>query len=248
MKSAFLDRIKFDKNGLVPVIIQDSRTLQVLMLAYMNREALERTLQSGQTWFWSRSRQSLWHKGETSGHVQEVEEIYFDCDADALLIKVEQSGAACHEGYYSCFHYRLDPSGGVALVGALAFDPAKVYGKGETREYPRGTVCPLDTEVNYGVLGEVYQVIVDRKLHRQTGAYTTYLFERGLDKILKKVGEEATEVIVAAKNRSREEVVFETADLFYHVMVLLAEQNIGLKDVLDELARRRHPEAKKNMV
>jgi len=242
VKSAFLDRIKFNKEGLIPVIVQDSRTLQVLMLAYMNREALERTLSSGQTWFWSRSRQRLWHKGEESGHVQEVEEVYFDCDADTLLLKVEQAGAACHEGYYSCFHYRLDPAGGIALVGALAFDPTKVYGKEETREYPRGTVCPLDIAgpADYQILGEVYQVITDRKLHRQTGAYTSYLFERGLDKILKKIGEETTEVIVAAKNRSREEVVFETADLLYHLMVLLVEQNIGLKDVLDELARRRH--------
>lgn len=243
----FIDRIRFGKDGLVPVIVQDSRTLQVLMLAYMNREALERTLSSGQTWFWSRSRQRLWHKGEESGHVQEVEEVYFDCDGDALLLKVEQTGAACHEGYYSCFHYRLDPSGGVALVGALAFDPASVYGTEKLREYPRGTICPLDAAgpPNYEILGEVYQVIADRKVHRQTGAYTSYLFERGLDKILKKIGEETTEVLVAAKNRSREEVIFETADLLYHLMVLLVEQNIGLKDVLDELARRRRiPEAK----
>lgn len=242
-----LENLKFNADGLIPAIIQDSRSGQVLMMAYMNKEALEKTLQSGQTWFYSRSRQKLWHKGETSGHTQEVEEIFFDCDADTLLIKVEQHGAACHEGYFSCFHYRLDPSGGVAIVGDLAFDPNKVYGKdakqpllpsakAKESELP---VCPPEDPSGCRVMEDLYNLIVDRKVQRPPGAYTSYLFDKGLDKILKKVGEETAELIIGAKNHLRQEVIYEVADLFYHVLVLLAEQNIHLRDVMAELLRRR---------
>ncbi|MBE0466564.1 MAG: bifunctional phosphoribosyl-AMP cyclohydrolase/phosphoribosyl-ATP diphosphatase HisIE [Candidatus Desulforudis sp.] len=239
------DKLKFDKDGLVPAVIQDTHTHEVLMMAWMNQEAIEKILTTGETWFWSRSRQKLWHKGETSGHVQQVDEMYHDCDADTLLIKVRQAGAACHEGYRTCFHYRVDPRGGVAVVGEMAFDPDQVYGG---KPGPAGPVAPKPpkrvlTEDEFlsscGVLEVLYAVIQDRKEKRPTGAYTTYLFDKGLDKILKKVGEETTEVIVGAKNNLREEVIHEVADLFYHVLVLLAEKNVHLDDVLQELQSRR---------
>lgn len=239
--SSITDKIKFDENGLVPAIIQDVRTGQVLMLAYMNAESLEKTMSSGQTWFWSRSRQKLWHKGETSGHVQKVDEIFHDCDADAVLVRVEQTNACCHEGYYSCFHYKISPHG-VAIVSELAFDPNQVYGKlapqkeeAATREedYTCEPCVPCE------VLSELFQVIQARKQLRPPGAYTSYLFDKGIDKILKKVGEETAEVIIGVKNNNRSEVVFEVSDLIYHLLVMLAEKNIDLQEVLNELENRR---------
>lgn len=239
-----LDKIKLDKDGLIPAVIQDARTYEVLMVAWMNRDAIEKTVTTGHTWFWSRSRQKLWQKGETSGHVQIVDEIYHDCDADTLLIRVNQVGAACHEGYRSCFHYRMDPTGGVAVVGELAFDPDVVYGRkppeAEEVKKPRKRVLSEEEfQATCGVLEMLYALIKDRKQKRPAGAYTTYLFDKGLDKILKKVGEETTEVIVGAKNNIREEVINEVADLFFHVLVLLAEKNVHLDDVLRELQARR---------
>ncbi len=237
------EKIKFNEAGLLPVIVQDTRTREVLMMAWMNREALEKTLTTRQTWFWSRSRQKIWHKGEQSGHVQHVEEIYHDCDADTLLIKASQTGAACHEGYRSCFHYRIDPmSGSVAVVGELSFDPEQVYNtsKSYNRINEKAHVSREKTDiVDHDVLKELYGFIQDRKLQRPAGTYTTYLFERGLDKILKKIGEETTEMIVSAKNSQKNEVVHEAADLFYHILVLLAERDVHLEDVLSELAARR---------
>ncbi len=237
--SSIVSKIKFDEKGLVPAIVQDVRTGQVLMLAYMNAESLEKTLSSGETWFWSRSRQKLWHKGETSGHTQKVDEILFDCDADALLVRVEQTNACCHEGYYSCFHYKMSPQG-VAIVGDLAFDPNQVYGKLARRE-AAATEQPVVCErcEPCEVLSELFQVIQMRKQLRPPGAYTSYLFDKGIDKILKKIGEETAEVIVGAKNNNRSEIVFEVSDLIYHLLVMLAEKNIDLREVLDELESRR---------
>jgi phosphoribosyl-ATP pyrophosphohydrolase/phosphoribosyl-AMP cyclohydrolase len=200
-------KLKFNSHGLIPAIIQDVETNQVLMMAFMNKESLGKTLESGQTWFWSRSRQELWHKGATSGHYQEVKEIYYDCDADCLLIKVIQTGAACHTGERTCFHNNLISSG--------------------------------DSMVNSGILNEVYDIVTGRKREMPEGSYTTYLFTKGLDKILKKVGEESAEVIIGAKNRNRDEVVYEVADLLYHLMVLLAEQDITPQEVYQELAKRK---------
>jgi phosphoribosyl-ATP pyrophosphohydrolase/phosphoribosyl-AMP cyclohydrolase len=237
------DRFKFNADGLIPAIIQDNRTNEVLMLAYMNREALAKTLSSGQTWFYSRSRQQLWHKGETSGNIQEVDEIYFDCDADALLIKVRQHGAACHEGYKSCFHYRIEKDGRVGLVGEMVFNPADVYKEGEgkpagaplrKKEAPK-PVCVCGSTI----LEEVYGVILDRKQTRIPGAYTSYLFDKGVDTILQKLGEEVTEVLIAAKNRQRDEVIKEAADVMYHLMVLLAAEGVDVREVFGELANRR---------
>jgi phosphoribosyl-ATP pyrophosphohydrolase/phosphoribosyl-AMP cyclohydrolase len=212
--------IKFDAQGLVPAIIQDVQSGQVLMMAYMNTESLDKTIASGQTWFYSRSRQSLWMKGESSGHVQKVREILYDCDADTLLIKVEQTGAACHTGHYSCF-YR-DSAG--QEVEDRVFNPEEVYATAGKR----------------GILFELYEVIRDRQEKMPEGAYTTYLFTKGIDKILKKVGEENAEVIIAAKNRSKPELVYESSDLLYHLLVLLVEQGVELDEIFNELASRRH--------
>lgn len=214
-----IDKIKFDEQGLVPAIIQDSRSGQVLMMAYMNAESLQKTITSGRTWFYSRSRQQLWMKGETSGHIQKVEDILYDCDQDSLLVKVEQTGAACHTGHYSCFYRN---AAGQEVEPAV-FDPDQIY-------YPRASAA---------VLNELYAVIADRQEKMPAGSYTSYLFEKGLDKILKKVGEENAEVIIAAKNRSKEEVVYETSDLIYHLLVLLVEQGVSLEDIFTELKSRR---------
>lgn len=203
-----LNSLKFDAQGLIPAIIQDVETKEVLMMAYMNKEALMKTLESGQTWFWSRSRQEFWHKGATSGHFQDVREVSFDCDADSLLVKVVQYGAACHTGEKSCFHNPILQGGAAAAVSA-------------------------------DILNEVYAVVMSRKRERPEGSYTTYLFDKGLDKILKKVGEEAAEVIIGAKNENRDEVIYEVSDLLYHLLVLLGEQDITPDEVYRELAKRR---------
>ncbi|NLN87691.1 MAG: bifunctional phosphoribosyl-AMP cyclohydrolase/phosphoribosyl-ATP diphosphatase HisIE [Syntrophomonadaceae bacterium] len=214
-----IEQVKFDEKGLVPAIIQDSRSGRVLMMAYMNAESLEKTIESGKTWFYSRSRRQLWMKGETSGHVQQVKEIFYDCDQDCLLIQVEQSGAACHTGHYSCFFRN---AAGEETEPAM-FDPQQVYS-------PRASAA---------ILYELYDVITDRRQKMPAGSYTSYLFEKGLDKILKKVGEENAEVIIAAKNRSKEELVYESADLLYHLLVLLVEQDVSLEDIFTELKSRR---------
>ncbi|MCR4420236.1 MAG: bifunctional phosphoribosyl-AMP cyclohydrolase/phosphoribosyl-ATP diphosphatase HisIE [Clostridia bacterium] len=207
-----LSVLKFDERGLIPAVIQDENG-RVLMLAYMNREALEKTLAEGRTWFFSRSRGRLWLKGETSGHYQYVRSIAYDCDADALLVRVRQEGVACHEGRYSCFHNSLSREG---------------------KEPEGGHPNPLAR-----ALEELVAVIAERDEHRPEGAYTTYLFERGVDKIGKKVVEEAAETIIAAKNADREEVASEAADLLYHLLVLLRASGVSPSEVGEELLRRR---------
>ncbi|MPL65642.1 Histidine biosynthesis bifunctional protein HisIE [bioreactor metagenome] len=211
--------IKFDEKGLVPAIIQDVKTGTVLMLAYMNKEALEKTIATKVTWFYSRSRSRLWQKGETSGHVQDVREIYYDCDADTLLVKVEQSGVACHEGTFSCFSRKIDQT--ESRTDKIV-DVNKVYGSSVAT-----------------ILHELYDVIADRKQNPKEGSYTTYLFTKGQDKILKKVGEEAAETIIASKNNTKEEILYEMADLWYHCLVLLTYHNICPSELLVELQGRR---------
>lgn len=213
-----LDQIKFDEAGLVPAIMQDENG-QVLMLAYMNKESLEKTLSTGLTWFYSRSRKCLWQKGETSGNVQKVKEISYDCDGDTLLIRVTQTGAACHTGTYSCFSHKLGETNNHV---AKLFDADKVYGNS------------IST-----VLHDLYQVISDRKLNPKEGSYTNFLFKHGQDKILKKIGEEAAETIIASKNMSKEEILYEMGDLWYHCLVLLAFHNISPSELLGELQNRR---------
>src|SRR6266571_6744070 len=208
-----IEEIKFDERGLVPAIVQDANTRQVLTLAYMNGESLKRTIETNETWFWSRSRSSLWHKGETSGHTQRVLEILVDCDNDSLTILVKPNGPACHTGEQSCFHNALQAAGSL---------PEKIAW----------------TKSDLGdVLNDLYALIESRKRDRPEGSYTTYLFEQGLDKILKKVGEESSETIIAAKNADRAVLASETSDLFYHLVVLLVERGLSLAEVRDELVR-----------
>ncbi len=204
------EEIKFDEKGLVPAIVQDAVSKEVLTLAYMNKESLEKTLETKETWFYSRSRQELWHKGATSGNTQSVVELKYDCDQDAILVLVNPSGPACHNGTTSCFTESLLEEPAFAGVGLE----------------------------EYQILQKLEKLIIEREQERPEGAYTTYLFEKGVDKILKKVGEEASEVIIAAKNRDREELKWESADLLYHLMVLLTEQKLAFKEVLGVLAKR----------
>ncbi|MDQ7093660.1 bifunctional phosphoribosyl-AMP cyclohydrolase/phosphoribosyl-ATP diphosphatase HisIE [Desulfosporosinus sp. PR] len=212
-----LSGIRWDAQGLVPAIAQDVETKEVLMLAYMNEEALRRTLREGKACYYSRSRQALWLKGETSGHYQEIVDIKFDCDQDALLLTVKQTGMACHENHFSCFHYNLERDG------------FKVLGEPEVRpQMPLGRTLEL-----------LSAVIHSRNQERPEGAYTTYLFEKGIDKILKKVGEECAEVIIAAKNADPGEIRYEVADLFYHVLVMLEERGVGVEEISKELYIRK---------
>ncbi|WGV59549.1 bifunctional phosphoribosyl-AMP cyclohydrolase/phosphoribosyl-ATP diphosphatase HisIE [Brevibacillus brevis] len=206
-----VEKLRFDEKGLIPVIVQDAGSKTVLTLAYMNEESLQKSLATKETWFWSRSRQQLWHKGETSGHTQRIVSMRYDCDGDALVVMVEPNGPACHTGAYSCFSQEAltDTDDGPVQVDRFA------------------------------ILSELEELIAAREAERPEGSYTTYLFEKGVDKILKKVGEEAAEVIIAAKNRSREELRYEASDLIFHLMVLLREQKLPLEDVLTELQRRR---------
>lgn len=208
-----LNILKFDKQGLIPAIVQDVKSGTVLMLAYMNKESLEKTITEGRTWFYSRSRQALWPKGETSGHIQKVVAIYYDCDADTLLVQVHQTGAACHEGTFSCFSRALAESG-------------------------------EEVSPDWAVLSWLEEIIKERKKTLPLESYTTYLFSKGIDKILKKVGEEATEVVIAAKGGKKKEVIYETSDLIYHLLVMLQEQNIELKEIWQELISRHSKQEK----
>lgn len=198
---------KLNRDGMIPVIVQDYKTDEVLMLAYMNEEAFDHTLRTGKMTYFSRSRQELWVKGLTSGHFQYVKSLTLDCDNDTLLAKVAQVGAACHTGSRSCF-----------------FQPLM------KKEY--------DDTNPLRVFQDVYNVILDRKEHPKEGSYTNYLFDKGIDKILKKVGEECTEIVIAAKNPDKEEIKYEISDFLYHVMVLMAEKGVSWEDITRELARR----------
>lgn len=199
-----VDDLKFDAQGLIPAIVVDAESGKVLTLAYMNRESLSISLAERRTCFWSRSRQTLWRKGETSGNVQHIRTITADCDRDALVITVDKEGPACHLGTDSCFN-----------------DPLYISQSGE----------PFSVE-------GLYQLLQGRKETLPEGSYTTYLFQKGLDKILKKVGEESTEVIIAGKAQDKAETIYEIADLMYHVMVLMVEMGISVEDVRKELASR----------
>ena len=199
-----IDELKFDEKGLIPAIVTDAISGKVLTLAYMNKESLKISMEKGLTCFWSRSRQELWLKGETSGNYQHIVSITADCDRDALLVLVEKDGPACHTGADSCFN-------------------DEVWESDELHEFTYEGLMNL---------------LVGRKIEKKEGSYTTYLFEKGLDKILKKVGEETTEVIIAAKDKDKKNTVYEIADLAYHVMVLMIEAGISLEDIHRELASR----------
>lgn len=199
-----INELKFDDRGLIPAVVVDAVTKQVLTVAYMNEESLRISMAEGRTCFWSRSRQELWRKGETSGNVQHIVSITADCDADALVVVVEKDGPACHTGSDSCFSR---------------------------------PVWHSDTLQDFSLQG-LYDLLSDRKAARPEGSYTSYLFDKGIDKILKKVGEESTEVIIAAKADDRKETVYELADLAYHAMVLMVQMGISVEDVHRELASR----------
>ncbi len=200
-----IDQLKFNHHGLIPAIVVDASTKKVLSLAYMNRESLAISMEEGRTCFWSRSRQELWRKGETSGNVQHIVDITADCDRDALVITVNKEGPACHLGTDSCFNDQV-------YVSEDQPQPFSVEG--------------------------LYALLQGRKEQLPEGSYTTYLFQKGLDKILKKVGEESTEVIIAGKAEDKAETIYEIADLMYHVMVLMVEMGISVEDVMKELASR----------
>lgn len=200
--------IKYDQNGLVPAIVQDATSKEVLTLAYMNEESLKKTVETKETWFYSRSRQELWHKGGTSGNIQKVVEMRYDCDQDAILVLVKPAGPACHTGAYTCFSETID--------------------KQEVQA----------TQNRFEIFNTLEKTIAERENELPEGSYTTYLFNEGVDKILKKVGEEAAEVIIASKNRDQEELKWEVADLLFHLMVLLREQKLPLDEVLNVLEKR----------
>lgn len=199
-----IDQLKFDEKGLIPAVIVEARTHELLMVAYMNRESLKISMETGKTCFWSRSRQELWTKGETSGNYQHIVSIAADCDLDTLKVVVEKDGPACHTGAETCF-----------------FNP--VYQSDEKSDFTPDALMEL---------------IRGRKTNPQEGSYTTYLFQKGMDKILKKIGEESTEVIIAAKDNDPKETIYEISDLVYHVMVMMIEQGISLEDIRQELASR----------
>ena len=224
-----VEDVKFDEKGLVPAIVVDVDTNEVLTLAYMNEESLRISLEKKLTCFWSRSRQELWLKGETSGNYQHIVSITADCDRDALVVKVKPDGPACHLGTWSCFDYPMLEANGACGAATIEADDAAA----ETLA-PQGA-SPIDNTFSYEGLIEL---IRGRKTEKKEGSYTTYLFEKGLDKILKKVGEESTEVIIAAKAEDKAETVYEIADLAYHVMVLMVEAGISLDDITKELASR----------
>ncbi|MDR2635036.1 MAG: bifunctional phosphoribosyl-AMP cyclohydrolase/phosphoribosyl-ATP diphosphatase HisIE [Clostridiales bacterium] len=199
-------KLKFDDNGLIPVVVQDHYTKEVLTVAYMNAESLGISIAEGKTCFYSRSRKKLWRKGEDSGNIQRIVSIKSDCDNDALLVEVVKNGPACHTGSESCFN--------------------------------AGSAVYLSDEIKEFSVTALYELIKDRKTSLKEGSYTTYLFQKGLDKILKKVGEECTEVIIASKGGDRAETVFEICDLIYHLLVLMVNEGISNRDVLDQLAAR----------
>ena len=201
----FIDNLKFDEKGLIPAVVQDVDSKEVLMLAYMNKESMKETLINKKACYFSRSRKALWTKGETSGNTQELKRFYYDWDKDTILLKVKQKGVACHTGSYSCF-----------------FNEVLQNSEMSQKE----------------LIESLYDLIKDRKNNPKQGSYTNYLFEKGLDKILKKVGEESAEVIIAAKNEAKDEIVYEISDLIYHILVLMVNSNVTIEDVLEELKGR----------
>ena len=263
-----LEDVRFDGRGLVPAVVQDARTREVLTLAYMNEESLRRTLAERETWFWSRSRGELWHKGSTSGHTQRVVEVLLDCDADALVVLVEPRGPACHTGARTCFQHQLAESAAgepaasdkageknasagdgafgvshsvddVKEVGGAAVVEVRAAGEGS------GTARDFDAGEEFGaVVAKLFTLVEERRREMPENSYTTYLFRQGLNKILKKVGEESAETIIAAKDEDRGALTAELSDLVYHLVVLMVERGVTLGALAGELARRGRGEGR----
>jgi len=205
-------KLKFDEKGLIPAVVQDADTREVLMVAYMNAEAVRRTVDSGDSWFWSRSRQEFWHKGDTSGNFQHVVRARTDCDADTILLEVHPDGPACHTGAVSCFFEEIDRP--------AAEEPAAA-------------------ESGQRIIEELAGVIAERHTNMPEGSYVAGLLKAGIDRVAKKVGEESAETIIAAKNGAHDEIVWEVADLWFHSLILLEATGVPVSDVFQELARRR---------
>ncbi|HAE91559.1 MAG TPA: bifunctional phosphoribosyl-AMP cyclohydrolase/phosphoribosyl-ATP pyrophosphatase [Tissierella sp.] len=203
--SNVIEEIRFDNNGLVPAVVQDIKTKDVLMLAYMSKESIKKTFEEKVVHYYSRSREKLWKKGETSGNIQRLKGFYYDCDKDSVLVEVEQVGAACHTGNHSCFFNKV--------------------------------LKEESQEIN--IIERLYSLLKNRKENPKEGSYTNYLFKEGLDKILKKIGEESSEVIIGAKNKNKEELVYEISDLIYHILVLMVNEDIFIEDIKNELIIRR---------
>ncbi|MDR3121624.1 MAG: bifunctional phosphoribosyl-AMP cyclohydrolase/phosphoribosyl-ATP diphosphatase HisIE [Clostridiales bacterium] len=231
-------RLKFDAQGLIPVVVQDFSTGAVLTLAYMNRESLEISLRERRTCFYSRSRGALWRKGETSGNVQSIVRIDTDCDYDALVVQVNKSGPACHTNRESCFFNQLFFDAEAVSAKAAAAEAAPMAEAALRAPAVAAEAAPVTAAPKPFSVDALHALLLSRKAELPEGSYTTYLFEKGLEKILKKVGEECTEVVIAAMKRSKEETVFEAADLYYHMLVLLCELGIPPSDIAAELAGR----------
>ena len=244
-KDELLKTVKFDENGLIPVIAQDYHSKHIRMLAYMNKEALTKTLETGNVYYYSRSRQKLWLKGEESGHFQHLKGISVDCDGDTLLIQIEQvGGISCHTGNATCFYRNVDTTNKkgsqcfTPTIGRMISAPTKDGNISTPTKDGNASTPTKDGYLGPSFLSKLENVIKDRKENPVEGSYTNYLFREGLDKILKKVGEEATETIIAAKTK-REDTIYEVADLIYHLTVLLTELNISWDEVKNELEKRK---------
>ena len=236
-KSEILNQIKFNKDRLIPAIVQDEKTNQVLMLAYINRESLEKTLEEGKTCFYSRSRRELWFKGSTSGNTQLVKKILLDCDNDTMLILVEQKGVACHTGHYSCFFKEIKGDKieeiNVEPPGLLRNQPTE---RAKSSQGENGDEQP---ETDHEIIHEIYQIIQDRKLNYKSDSYICKLLDNSEDMLPKKIGEEAAEVIIALKDKDKNAIIHEVADLWFHTLVALGSCNISPQDVFKELKKRR---------
>lgn len=242
-----IDELKFDERGLIPAIVVDHETRRVLTLAYMNRESLSISMEKGLTCFWSRSRSELWLKGETSGNYQHIQRIIADCDRDALTVEVIKDGPACHLGTDSCFNDLVwinpEAEAGGRTAACKVDDRedaacAEAVPTADTAMTTGNEACADEAAPAPFALDDLMDLLLDRRAHGKEGSYTTYLFEKGRDKILKKIGEESTEVIIAAKADDRAETIYEIADLTYHVMVLMAEMGLSLDEIRQELASR----------
>jgi phosphoribosyl-ATP pyrophosphohydrolase/phosphoribosyl-AMP cyclohydrolase len=249
MSELLIQNLKFDDSGLITAVVQDDDSDEILMVAHMNAESLAKTLQTGETWFWSRSRQELWHKGATSGATQRVVDLRLDCDGDALLVRVNPNGPACHTGERSCFFRGAQPVEGTGT--AKSEEPVKPKDQDKDKEKDVQILKRVESQVSLvnvaamdlGIqLQDLFKLIQERKDQRPEGSYTSYLFNSGLDKILKKVGEESAETIIAAKNagddEGRKQLSSEISDLLYHLLVLMVERDVSLYDIAAELSAR----------
>jgi phosphoribosyl-ATP pyrophosphohydrolase/phosphoribosyl-AMP cyclohydrolase len=236
-KSEILSQIKFNKEGLIPVIIQDEKTNQVLMLAYMNRESLEKTLEEERTCFYSRSRSKLWFKGSTSGNTQLVKKVILDCDNDTLLVLVEQKGVACHTGNYSCFfkEIKCDKIEEIKLESPIYLRKEQAEKIKSSQGESKGEQLEVDSEI----FDDIYKVIQDRKLNYKNDSYVCKLLANSENMLPKKIGEEAAEVIIALKDKDKDAIIHEVADLWFHTLVALGSCNISPQDIFKELKKRR---------